>query len=71
MDLTNSTAALRITKIEQTVNDVRMTWTPMGGRSHVLQTNAASTGAGVADRSSALFVLWGGEERQTGRTRPA
>jgi hypothetical protein len=64
-DPTSSTSVLRIISIAKEANDMRVTWTTVGGRSYVLQTNvppaSGSFTNNFSDFSSVIFVLGSGE----------
>ena len=48
-DPTNSASALRLTRIAGESNDVRVTWTTVGGRTYILQTNAPTASGGFTN----------------------
>jgi hypothetical protein len=52
----NESSALRVTTITLEGNDLRVTWTAVGGTSYRLQTNAAPTSAGFTDLSPTISV---------------
>ncbi len=64
-ELTNSASLLRITAIARASNDVLVTWSTVGGKSYVLQTNApppsGSFTNNFADFTFPIFVPGTGE----------
>jgi len=58
--VTNSLSCLRITSMAREGDDVRITWTAVGGKSYVVQTNSVP-GSGFADFSSVIYVPGVGE----------
>lgn len=59
-EMLSSPSVLRITRIAKEGNDIRVTWTTVGGHSYILQTNAAP-GTGYADFSPPIYVPGSGE----------
>ena len=57
---TNSVSCLRVTGVTSTSNDVCITWTAVGGKSYVVQTNS-TPGSGFADFSPVIYVTGFGE----------
>jgi T5SS/PEP-CTERM-associated repeat protein len=57
---TNAASCLRVTGMTSTNNDVWITWTAVGGKSYVVQTNA-TPGSGFADFSPVISVPGIGE----------
>jgi len=57
---TNSASCLRITNIAREGDDVRITWTAVGGKSYVVQTNSL-LGGGYGDFSGVIYVPGTGE----------
>ena len=60
-DPTNSLSALRVTTITPTANDLHVSWTCVGGKNYVLQTNAVMIGSGFTDFSPVISVPGSGE----------
>jgi hypothetical protein len=56
----NRQSVFRISGIARVSNDVRVTWTTVGGKSYVVQTNAVP-GAGLRDVSPLITAPGGGE----------
>ncbi len=57
---TNSVSCLRVTGVTRDSNDVCITWTAVGGKSYVVQTNSVP-GSGFADFSPVIYVPGVGE----------
>jgi len=58
--VTNSSSCLRVTGMAREGDDVRITWTAVGGKSYVVQTNSVP-GNGFADFSPVIYVPGIGE----------
>lgn len=53
---TNAASAFRVIATESTGDDFRITWTAVGGKSYIVQTNATPEGTGFADLSATIHV---------------
>jgi len=58
--VTNSSSCLRVTGVAREGDDVRITWTAVGGKSYMVQTNSTPS-SGFADFSPAISVPGVGE----------
>ena len=56
-ELTNSASALRITNIQRAGNDARVTWTTVGGKTYLLQTNAPPANGSYTNNFSDFIAV--------------